>query len=108
MSNPFFKNHGPFYVSEILKLLDIKINEINKDSELNDIKDLYSSNNLDITFFHSKKYKEVAKNTKASFCITTNSLKKDLPSSCTPLIVQNVKNLEFQHVNDLVLDIDHK
>ena len=90
MSNPFFKNHGPFNVSEILKLLDIKINEINKDSELNDIKDLYSSNNLDITFFHSKKYKEVAKNTKASFCITTNSLKKDLPSSCTPLIVQNV------------------
>ena len=90
MSNPFFKNHGPFNVSEILKLLDIKINEINKDSKLNDIKDLYSSNNLDITFFHSKKYKEVAKNTKASFCITTNSLKKDLPSSCTPLIVQNV------------------
>ena len=58
--------------------------------KLKDIKDLYSSNNSDITFFHSKKYKELAKKTKASFCITTESLKNELPTSCVPLIVENV------------------
>ena len=57
---------------------------------IKDIKDLYSSNNSEITFFHSKKYKELAQKTKASFCITTESLKSELPTSCFPLIVENV------------------
>ena len=90
MSNPFFKNYGPFLVSDILKLINFKTDYIKKDVELKDIKDLYSSNNSDITFFHSKKYLEIAKNTKASFCITTESLKKELPTSCDPLVVENV------------------
>ena len=90
MSNPFFKNHGPILVSDILKLINIETDNLKKDIKLNDIKDLYSSNNLDITFFHSKKYLEFAKNTKASFCITTESLKKELPTSCVPLVVENV------------------
>ena len=42
------------------------------------------------TFYHSKKYKELAKNTKASLCITSQALKTELPNSCTPLIVDNV------------------
>ena len=90
MSNPFFKNHGPFLVSDISKILNIKIDNQNKDKALNDIKDLYSSDKSDVTFFHSKKYKNLAQNTKASFCITTNSLKNELPTSCIPLIVENV------------------
>ncbi len=90
MSNPFFKNHGPILISEILKSLNIKIDDINPDQEVLDIKDLYSSNNTDITFFHSKKYKDIAKNTKASFCVTTQSLKNDLPKNCMPLVVDNV------------------
>ena len=90
MSNPFFKNNGPIPVSEILKLLSIKFFDIQLNSKVNDIKDLHSSNNLDITFFHSKKYLDFAKNTKASFCITTNSLKNELPNSCVPLVVENV------------------
>ena len=90
MSNPFFKNNGPILVSEILKILNIKPTEVFKDKFINDIKDLSTSKNLDITFFHSKKYKEMVKNTKASFCITSNSLKKDVPISCIPLIVDNV------------------
>ena len=76
MSNPFFKNHGPILVSDIYKLINIEIGNVKKDIELNDIKDLNSSNNSDITFFHSNKYAEFAKNTNASFCITTESLKK--------------------------------
>ena len=90
MSNPFFKNQGPFKISKIIELLNLNIDNIKKDHEINDIKDLISSENSDITFFHSKKYKEVAKKTKASFCITTESLTNDLPTSCVPLIVENV------------------
>tara|TARA_Y100000768_G_scaffold334476_1_gene275195 strand:- start:207 stop:1187 length:981 start_codon:yes stop_codon:yes gene_type:complete len=90
MYNPFFKNCGPIFVSKILKILNIKTYDIKKDIELRDVKDLYGSSNLDITFFHSKKYKEVAKNTKASFCITTESLKNELPNSCVPIVVDNV------------------
>ena len=90
MSNPFFKNHGPFLISDILKILDINIVGINPNLEVIDIKDLNNSNDKDITFFHSKKYKDIAKNTKASYCITTEFLKKELPKNCTPLVVENV------------------
>ncbi len=90
MSNPFFKNHGPFFVSDILNHLNIKISNINSNQKVNDIKDLLGSNLNDITFFHSKKYKDAAINTKASFCITTETLKKELPKTCIPLVVDNV------------------
>ena len=90
MSNPFFKNKGPFIISDIAKILNINVSDIKEDFKVNDIKDLNSSNNSDITFFHSKKYTQLAKKTKASFCITTVSLKNDLPISCIPLVVENV------------------
>ena len=90
MSNPFFKNHGPLKLSTIANSLNININDLKKNYEINDIKDLLSSSENDITFFHSKKYKDVAKKTKASFCITTRGLKNDLPNSCIALIVENV------------------
>ena len=90
MSNPFFKNHGPIKLSEIIKSLNINIGESYKDKEIHDIKDLSSSIDNDITFFHSKKYKDVAKKTKASFCLTTNNLKAELPKNCFALVVENV------------------
>ena len=90
MSHPFFKNHGPLLISEILKYLNIKIDNINFNHEIIDIKDLNAANTSDISFFHSKKYKDIAKDTKASFCITTEPLKNHLPKNCIPLIVQNV------------------
>ena len=90
MFNPFFTNRGPFLVRDILNFLDIKTDSIDKNIEVKDIKDLYSSNDSDITFLHSKKYKELAQKTKASFCITKESLKSELPTTCFPLIVENV------------------
>ncbi|WP_440672285.1 UDP-3-O-(3-hydroxymyristoyl)glucosamine N-acyltransferase [Candidatus Pelagibacter sp. HIMB1715] len=90
MSNSFFINKGPVLFHEILKILKLQNIHNQKNIKLNDIKDLYSANNFDITFFHSKKYSEFAKSTKALFCITTESLKKDLPTTCFPLVVQNV------------------
>ena len=90
MLNPFFKNNGPFKFSEILKFLDLDKPEKNIDQNIVDIKDLISANKNEITFFHSKKYKDIAKNTKASFCITTKILKAYLPLTCKPIIVENV------------------
>ena len=71
MLNPFFINKGPYKISEILILLGINIDMVNDDVDIADISDLTSATKNDITFFHSKKYNEVAKKTKASFCITT-------------------------------------
>lgn len=90
MVNPFFKNNGPLKILDIFLLLNISPDEIINDREVFDIKDLLTSNKNEITFFHSKKYKEIAKYTKASFCITTEALKNELPINCKPLIVNNV------------------
>jgi UDP-3-O-[3-hydroxymyristoyl] glucosamine N-acyltransferase len=90
MINPFFKNSGPFNISDILHLINLDDFKIVDDEKIIDIKDLFTSEIGDITFFHSKKYKDIAKNTKASFCITTEVLKDELPKSCTPLVVENV------------------
>ena len=75
MINPFFKNNGPFKISDILQLINLGDFKITNDQKIIDIKDLLTSQKNDITFLHSKKYKDIAKNTKASFCITTENLK---------------------------------
>ncbi len=91
MTNSFFINNGPIKLSDILKWLNISSKIIkNSNQNVNDIKDLFSSQKNDITFFHSKKYKNIANNTKASFCITNENLKNDLPENCIALIVDNV------------------
>jgi UDP-3-O-[3-hydroxymyristoyl] glucosamine N-acyltransferase len=90
MINPFFRNNGPFKISDILHLINLDDFKIDNDQEIIDIKDLFTSQKNDITFFHSKKYKGIAKNTKASFCLTTEILKAELPNSCTPLVVEDV------------------
>ena len=90
MLNPFFKNNGPFKFREILKDLNLKFDKKNEDLNINDIKDLQNSQLNEITFFHSNKYKSIANNTKASFCITTQNLQDELPKSCKPIIVDNV------------------
>jgi UDP-3-O-[3-hydroxymyristoyl] glucosamine N-acyltransferase len=90
MDNPFFKKNGPFKFKEILKQLNLQNDKKNEDLIINDIKDLQNSKLNEITFFHSKKYKTVANNTKASFCITTENLKNELPEECIPIIVENV------------------
>ena len=53
MTNPFFKNSGPYKVSYLLGLINLNNKNFSKDI-VNDIKDLSSSNDGDISFFHSK------------------------------------------------------
>jgi len=90
MDNPFFMNKGPFKFRDILKELKLETDQINFNLNISDIKDLTKSKKNEITFFHSKKYKTIANNTKASFCITTKNLQNELPKSCIPIIVDNV------------------
>ncbi len=90
MSNQFFKNKGPFTINKLLSLADIENVKISNPKKIYDIKDLVSSSERDITFFHSKKYTSVASETKASFCITTDSLKDFLPKNCNKVVVKNV------------------
>ena len=90
MDNPFFTNKGPIKISEILNILNLKTKDLNIDQTVKNIKDLHSAENNDISFFHSKKYKDIASNTKATFCLTTEVLKYNLPKNCIPIIVENV------------------
>ena len=90
MDNPFFINKGPFKFIDILKELNLENDKNYQDQNIIDIKDLQKSKLNEITFFHSKKYKIAANNTKASFCITTKNLQNELPKSCLPIIVDNV------------------
>ena len=50
MSNPFFKNNGPFLLSDILTKLNLEI-KTRKNQEIFDIKDLFTSDINDIIFF---------------------------------------------------------
>ncbi len=88
MTNPFFKNTGPHLLSHLLDSLNLKV--IDSDQHVNDIKDLHSSEFKDITFYNSKKYSDLAKTTKASYCITTENLKSFLPNTCKAIISDKV------------------
>ncbi len=89
MVNPFFKNTGPYDINHLLKAINLKIDGLSND-KIKDIKDLNSSQKGEITFFHSKKYIELAKNTKASYCITSENFRSFLPSNCKAIISDKV------------------
>ena len=40
MDNPFFKNNGPFKFKDILKDLNLEIDEYNQDQYIRDIKEI--------------------------------------------------------------------
>jgi len=90
MTNPFFKNRGPYKIDKLLKFAELKNTQNFKNFKIHDIKDLLTSTSKDITFFHSSKYESHASKTKASFCITTEKLENYLPKQCTKILVDNV------------------
>ena len=90
MTNPVFKNAGPFTFDKLLQSSDVKNSIDSKKIKIFDIKDLATATKDNITFFHSKKYESLASTTRASFCITTNQLSNFLPNSCKKIIVENV------------------
>ena len=85
MTNPFFKNTGPHNLDHLLKAIDLKNDNLSED-KINDIKDLNSAKKNEITFLHSKKYTDLAKKTKASYCLTSKNFQSLLPDNCKPII----------------------
>ena len=111
MNNPFFKNKGPFEINDILKLSGLKKIQNLKKTKIFNIANLDVAKSNEITFFHSKKYENVASNTKASFCITSEKLSKILPNTCKNIIVDNIllvtaKITELFYPNSVNDDLD--
>ena len=80
MTNPFFENHGPFKINEILKFISLKTNETN-DSKIYDVKDLVSSTEKDLTFFHNKNYAALASKTTTAPSKTARDLSTSIVKS---------------------------
>ncbi len=89
MINPFFRNTGPHNLDYLLKTINLQ-NESFSDDKIYDIKDLNSSQKNEITFLHSKKYTDLAKKTKASYCLTSENFQSFLPDSCKAIITDKV------------------
>ena len=82
MNNPFFKNQGPFKIKDLFNDINFDNSNILGDDIILDIRDLVSSKENHLTFFHSKKYQSEASATKASYCVTYKNLIDYLPNSC--------------------------
>ena len=95
MLNPFFKNVGPFNIGKLLDKVSIENKEKFKKDKIYNVSDLVSATNKDLTFFHSKKYPELASKTKASYCVTLENLSNFLPNTCKKIIVKNVLFMLF-------------
>tara|TARA_B110001452_G_scaffold242974_1_gene226082 strand:- start:271 stop:1251 length:981 start_codon:yes stop_codon:yes gene_type:complete len=90
MINPFFKNVGPFNIEALLTKTNIENKENFKKDKIYNVSDLVTATHNDLTFFHSKNYSLLASKTKASYCVTLDSLSQFLPNSCKKIIVDNV------------------
>ena len=88
--NPFFINKGPFSLKFILNECKLKSKAGYGEIIITDISILNDSSSSNLTFFHSAKYKDYAKETNAKVCITTQNLMKYLPKKCEPIFVDNV------------------
>ena len=94
MINPFFKNHGPFVLLDLLKnnydhTYSLSHTNVNK-LLIKDIRNLNDATTADITFFHSNKYKDLAEKTKAIACITKKEFLHLLPKNCIKIISDDV------------------
>ena len=83
--NIFFKNEGPYSLSQIFENIKIK-----KDQKIFDIKALNKASESELSFYDSIIYRNIANKTKALACLTTEKLKKDLPKNTIPIVVNNV------------------
>ncbi len=85
MNKPIFFKKKPYLINNLFPDLKFK-----KNIKIENIRVLKKAGKYDLTFFDSIKYKLFASQTKASFCITTEKLKKFLPNSVQKIVVKNV------------------
>ena len=67
MINPFFKNNGPFKISDILQQINLDASKIDIDQEIVDIKDLFTSKKMTLLFFILRNIKILQKILKPLF-----------------------------------------
>ena len=67
MINPFFRNNGPFKISDILELINLDDLKIDNDQKITDIRDLLTSEKNDILFFILKSIRILQKILKPLF-----------------------------------------
>ena len=85
MGSDNFFSKKKVYISNLFPKIKFKQKNI-----INSIKSLREATKSDLTFYDSKKYKNLANQTKARYCITTENLSKDLPKSIEKIIVKKV------------------
>ena len=94
MNNPFFKNCGPFKISDLIDHdvdLSCSLSDSSKgDKLIYDVKNLNDAKSTDITFFHSVKYKDLAIKTNAYVCITKKEFFHLLPLNCIKISCDNI------------------
>ena len=88
MKNLFFKKKNNLKINDILKVLNLK--QLKKNIKIDDIKELDSAGNNDITFFNSIKYLDALKKTKSKFVITNKKLKIKIPEKFNVIEVNDV------------------
>ena len=80
-----------FFEKKSCKISDLfPKTKFKKNKIVSNIKSLRFAKKNELTFFDSIKYKSLASDTQASFCITTKKLEKFLPKNTEKIIVKNV------------------
>ena len=89
--NIFFKNKGPFSIKKIIEISGCKTYPAtNTATNIENIADIYSAKENDISFLNSAKYKNDCLKSKMKACITSKNLVKFLPEKCLKVVVDNV------------------
>lgn len=89
MDHPgFFKNTGPFSISDIASHIGADLSSENDvDREITDIRSLELAGVGHLTFFENKKYRNQFKTTRASVCIVSPAFKDHTTSASLLLVV---------------------
>ena len=61
MVNPFYKNHGPIKISEILKILRLDDFKFSTDQDISDVKDLVMAKKNEIKVINQETLDEMLK-----------------------------------------------
>jgi len=86
----FFKNNGPFTLSTILEIAEVKlVKEINQETLITDVAALDKATNTEISFFANNKYLSDFQASGAGFCITSEENAAKAPAGMVVLIAKN-------------------
>ena len=89
IKNPFFKKIKFIYLSDIFKVLNVKLHKNKKNFKFSSIRDLETATKYDISFLNSLKYLDKLKKTNAKYVITEKKYESIVREYSTPVVVLN-------------------